>query len=394
MGYTISMLRRLLSEREKDLPLSTIGKLIKIAEERKDIISLGAGELDYTSPPLVIAAAKKALDKGFTHYSPAEGRVELREALSKKLKKENNINVSPEQIIVTVGATEGLLLSLMCSIDPGEGVLLPDPGFLGFKPVVEILNGMPLSVPLKEETRFTYEVEGMEQAIIPEKTRVLILNSPSNPTGQVIKRKELEEIADFAVEYNLLILSDEAYENFVYGVKQVSMGGLNGMGERVVTLHSFSKSFAMPGFRIGYASGPEELIKAMTKVHVFTSVCAPTVSQIAALQALKDRKATSRMVREYEKRGRFLHKRLNEIPGVSCLKPEGAFYLFPNIQSFGMKSLDFAEMLLKKAKVAVVPGTEFGRHGEGFIRVSYATELVKIKQAMDRIERVIKRLAK
>jgi len=384
------MLRNIISEREKDLPVSTIGNLLKIAEEDKSCISLGAGELDFSSSPGVIRATKKGLDKGETHYSPPQGRADFREALVKKLKQKNKIKTSPENIIVTTGSTEGIFLSLLCTVDPGEGVLIPDPGFLSYKPAVEVLNGMPLSVRLEESSRFRYSVEVMEKAIIPEKTRVMILNTPSNPTGTVMSKRELEEIADFAVEHNLLILSDEAYEDFVYGEKHISIGSLNGMGDRVVTLHSFSKTSAMPGFRLGYACGPEELVKAMAKVHVFTTICAPTISQIAGMQALKE--SSGKMVKEYDKRRRYIYKRVIGMEGFSCLEPKGAFYLFPNIKHFRMKSLKFAEMLLKKAKVAVVTGTEFGGGGEGYIRMSYATELGKIKSALDRVEKVLRRV--
>jgi len=382
------VLRDLISEREKELPVSTIGKLITIAEEDKSIISLGAGELDCSSSKGTVAAAKRALDRGETHYSPPQGRKDLREALVKKLGKENRIRVSPEGVVVTAGATEGILLGLMCCVDPGEGVLIPDPGFLAFRPAVEVLNGMPISIPLEEENGFSYDVDVMERVIIPEKTKAMIINSPSNPTGTVLKRKELEEIADFANEYGLLIISDEAYEKFVYGERHVSIGGLNGMEDRVLSLFSFSKSSAMPGFRVGYAAGPEKLIQAMTKLHIFTSICAPTVSQVAALEALKDRKGIEGIVREYDRRRKFLVKRVGEIPGFSCMEPKGAFYVFPSIKEFGISSMKFSELILKKASVAVVPGTEFGRMGEGFVRISYATELGKIKTAMGRIERV------
>ena len=386
------MLRDLISERERDLPLSTIGTLIALAEDGKGVISLGAGELDYGPPPGVVRATIRALKEGYTHYSPAPGRTELREALVKKLKKENKIRVNPDQVMVTTGATEGIFMSLLCTVDPGEGVLVPDPGFLAFTPAVELLNGMPLPVRLREEERFAYHTESMERAIVPKKTRVMIINTPANPTGQVMTKKQLEEVADFAVENELLILSDEAYEKFVYGVEHVSIGSLNGMDDQVVTLQSFSKSFAMPGYRVGYATGPLPLIRAMSKIHVFTSICAPTLSQRAAVQALKETAATARMVRAYDKRRTHMVKRVQEISGLSCLEPNGTFYVFVNIKELGMTSLRFSELLLKKAKVAVVPGTEFGRGGEGYIRLSYATAPKQVDVALDRIERVVKRL--
>ena len=387
-------MRKIISEREEELPVLTIGKLLHIAEEDKSVVSLGPGEPDFSAPKNVIRAAKRALDKGLTHYSPAAGRSDLKEAIIRKLSKDNKIHANPENIVITTGSTEAIMLGLMCSIDPGEGVMVPDPGFLAYRPSVEVLGGMPLPVPLHEEDGFQLDVERLEKAIIPEKTNVLILNSPSNPTGVVYDKKTLEEVAGFAVEYDLLIVSDEAYEKLVYGdAKHVSIGSLNGMEERVLTLQSFSKTYAMPGFRLGYAVGNAKLIAAMTKLHLFTSLCAPTVSQVAAIEALKgSQDPVKRMVKEYDRRRRMIVKRLNEIPGFRCTEPRGAFYAFPNISYYKMKSLKFSEWLLKNAKVAVAPGTEFGRMGEGFIRCSYATEYKKIEKAMDSIERAVKRI--
>ena len=388
------MKRNLISERESELPVMTIGRLLHIAEENKSIVSLGPGEPDFSAPKNIIAAAKRALDKGYTHYSPAGGRADLKEAIIKKLRKENKIRAGPENIVVTAGSTEAIMLGLMCTIDPGEGVMVPDPGFLAYRPTVEAINGMPIPIPLHEEDGFQIDVERMERQIIPEKTNALILNSPSNPTGTVFSRKVLEEIAGFAIEYGLLIISDEAYEKLVYGdAKHVSIGSLNGMEERVLTLHSFSKTYAMPGFRLGYAVGEEKLIAAMTKLHIFTSLCASTVSQVTAIEALKGtQEPVRKMVREYDRRRKMVVKRVNDIPGFRCAEPKGAFYAFPNISYYKMKSYRFAEWLLKNAKVAVVPGTEFGRMGEGFIRCSYATEYKKIEKAMNNIERAVRKL--
>ncbi len=390
------MVRRIISERGEELPVSTIGELIKIAEEGKGIISLGPGEPDFDSPRHIVNFACKRLREGYTHYSPPGGRSELKEAIVKKLKKDNKIDVSPDQVIVTTGSTEAILLALMCSIDPGEGVLIPDPGFLAYKPAVEILNGMPICVPHCERDGFQFKVDEAEKIIIPEKTNVMIINSPSNPTGVVFKKKTLEGIADFVNEYDLLVISDEAYEKLVYdGEKHISFASLNGMEKRTLTLHSFSKTYAMPGFRVGYAAGPENIIKAMKKIHIYSTVCAPTVSQEAALKALRGPQTpVKKMVEEYNRRRELIVKRLNEIPGFSCVEPKGAFYTFPNIKEFGMKSLMFSKWLLRKAKVAVVPGTEFGRCGEGYIRCSYATSYKKIENAMDRVESILKKLKK
>lgn len=390
------MLRDLISEREKDLPISTIGKMLKIAAESRYVISLGPGEPDFGSPQNIIRAAKKALGEGMTHYSPVGGRSDFKKAVIRKLKKDNGIEAVEENIIATCGSTEAILLALIATVDPGEGVMLPDPGFLSYKPTVEILNGMPIPVPLGEERGFQLDVDEMGKLVVPEKTRMLILNTPSNPTGAVSTRKVLEEVADFVVEYGLLVLSDEAYEKFVYGnAKHVSMGSLNGMEKHVVTLQSFSKTYAMPGFRIGYACGPEELIGAMTKLHIFSSLTAPTVSQVAAIEALRGpQSAVERMRKEYDRRRRMIVRRVREVPGWSCQEPDGAFYLFPNVKSMGMKSLRVSEWLLKEARVATIPGTEFGRQGEGFIRLSYATAYGKIEKAMDNIEKAVRKRKK
>lgn len=388
------MTRMIMSEREAELPVSTIGELIKVAEEGKGIISLGPGEPDFDTPKHIVDFACRMLRQGKTHYSPPSGREDLREAISKKLKKENKVFAGPDQIIVTSGSTEAIMLSLFCAIDPGEGVVIPDPGFLAYKPTVEILNGMPLCVPHCEEEGFQFSSERAEKIIVPEKTNVIIINTPSNPLGVVYNRRTLEEIADLATEYDLLVLSDEAYEKFVYdGEKHISFASLNGMEERTITLQSFSKTFAMPGFRVGYAAGPEKMINAMKKVHIYSSICSPTISQMAALEALRGPQAcVNKMAREYDRRRRLITSRLNEIPGFCCPRPKGAFYAFPSIKEFGKKSFDFSKWLIKNAKVATVPGTEFGRCGEGYIRCSYATAYEKIEEAMNRVEKTAKKL--
>jgi len=385
------MLRNLLSERERELPASRMAKLIKIAEESKDIISLGPGEPDFIPPEPVLNFIKKDIEK-YTHYSPPQGSSELKRALLKKLKNENKISASSDNIIVTSGSTESILLALMCIIDPGEAVMLTDPGFLSYKPTVEVLNGMPISIPLHEKDGFQLDIDTMKDLVVPEKTKAVIINTPNNPCGVVYKKKLLEEIAEFAMEYDLLIISDEAYEKFLYdNAKHISIASLNGMENHTMSLFTFSKTYAMTGFRVGYAVGPEKIIKSMTKLHLYTSICSPTISQAAAVEALKYTKYFNKILREYNKRRKFIIKRLKEM-GIMCAKPEGAFYVFPNITKFKMDSIQFSEFLLKKAKVAVTPGTEFGKHGEGFVRMSYATDYDKIVEAMDRIEKVIKKL--
>lgn len=384
------MLRDMISKRESELPPSTIGNMLKIAGENKKIISLGLGEPDFLPPPSVIASVKRNAAKA-THYAPTEGIAELRRAVAKKLRKENRMHVNADNVIITNGSNESIMIALMCTIDPGEEVLVPDPGFMDYRPVVEILNGYPMPYKISEEDDFELNPDSIKESINPGKAKVIVLNTPSNPTGNVMKRKTLEEVADIAVDNNLLVVADEAYEKFVYGKsKHVSMASLNGVQDNVITLQSFSKTYAMTGFRVGYSAGPEKIVNAMKKVHVYTSISAPTISQFAAIDALKTRKSYIEKARkEYEHRGSFLHKRLEEI-GLTCNTPQGAFYLFPGIRNLGLSSEKFAQMILEKAKVAILPGTEFGKHGEGFVRLSYATAYDRIAEAADRMEKVIK----
>ena len=382
-----------ISERELDLPRTQFVEIMKIAGERKDIISLGPGEPDFDTPKHIIDFAKKQLDLRKTHYTPIGGITEVKEAFAEKLKKENKIEVDPEkQIIVTVGAKEAILLSLMSLMDPGDSALVPNPGYVAYIPIIDSLNGRPLSLQLKLEENWENDLDRAKK-LMTDKTTLLILNSPSNPTGTVFSKKKLEEIADFARDNCLIILSDEAYEKFVYDdAKHISIGSLNGMENHIVSIYSFSKTYAMPGFRVGYAAGPEDIIKAMTRLKLGTTLSTPTISQLAAKYAVEStQKPVMGMLKEYSRRRKLMCKRLADI-GLDCGNPKGAFYMFPDIRKFGMSSVKFSKFLLEKAKVLVVPGTEFGKYGEGFIRMSYATSYQKIEEAMDRIERAVARL--
>jgi len=382
-----------ISERYFYLPDSEFTDIMRMAGEKKDIISLGPGEPDFTTPKHIIDFAKKKLDEGYTHYSPPVGRIETRETIAKKLKIDNNIKVDPEEIIVTCGSQEALFLAILALVDPGEKVLVPDPSFLAYIPMVETITGVPVSVPLLEKDGFEFDSDKVKQ-LIDKRTRVLLINTPGNPTGRILKKKTLEELADIAIEHDLVIFSDEAYEKFVYEKnKHISIGSLNGMKDHVVTFHSFSKSYAMPGWRVGYAAGPNEIIKSMTRIHMYSALCAPTVSQLAAIEALNgNQKCVEDMRREYDRRRKLIVRRIKEIPRMSCLEPEGAFYVFPNIKAMKMKSNEVVKLFLKEARVLTVPGTEFGRHGEGYIRMSYATSYEKIEEAMNRIEKVVRKL--
>ncbi|QQG40187.1 MAG: aminotransferase class I/II-fold pyridoxal phosphate-dependent enzyme [Candidatus Aenigmatarchaeota archaeon] len=391
--------RSIISERERNLPGTMIGRLLRMAEESRSVISLGPGEPDFCAPMYVIDAMKRAVSTCETHYSPTSGRKELKEAIVRKLKRENKIDASPENVIVTNGSTEAIMLSLMCLVDPGEEVLVPDPGFLGYIPTIELLNGFAVSVPLRQSENFQMTGDAIRAQIVnPKKLRAIIINTPGNPTGTVLKKRALEEIADVAIEYNVPILSDEAYERFVYGsAKHVSIASLNGMEDYVVTFQSFSKTFAMPGFRIGYAVGPKPLIEAMSKLHIYTTLCAPTPSQMAATVALNDtknaKKSVGAMVMEYARRRRLILKRLREIKGFRVDNPEGAFYLFPSFQfKKRMTSAELVEWMIRNARVSAVPGSEFGRYGEGYVRFSYATAYDLIEKAMDRLESAAKKM--
>ncbi len=379
-----------LSEREQELPDAVIGKIIKIAVENKDIISLGPGEPDFSLPKPIISIIKKYANK-CNHYAPPGGISGLKKEIIKKIRKDNKIQANPENIIVTCGSQEALLLATACTLDVSEQIILPNPGFLGFLPTFELFNANPRFVRLKEEEKFEINPDEVKKLIDKKKTKVLLINSPANPTGGIIRKKILEELADIAIENDMYIFSDEAYEKIIYEGKHYSIGALNGMDEHVVTFQSFSKTYAMCGFRIGYAIGPNKLIQAMTKTHIYSTICAPTISQLVGKEVLKlSNKHIGRMIKEYKRRRDLIVKRLNQM-GLRLSKPAGAFYAFPNIQQYSKKSYKFAHDLLIKGKVATIPGVEFGTYGEGYIRCSYATDYKLIEEAMDRMEKFLRK---
>ena len=378
-----------ISEREQELPEVLIPELLAIAAERKDIISLGPGEPDFITPKPILNYASKIIDKN-THYSAPAGKTELREAIVKKLRKENNIKADVENVVVGCGSQELLFSAFLATLDVSEQVIVPNPGYLGYVPAIELVDGVPVYVKLEEEDDFEVNPDRIREVIDKKKTKVILINSPSNPTGTVLSRKVLEEIADIAVENDAYIFSDEAYEKLVYEKKHLSIGSLNGMENHVVTFHTFSKTFAMAGFRVGYASGPKALIDAMIKAKHYMSIAPPTFSQALAVKALTiSNSYINNMVKEYNRRRKFIVKRLNQI-GLRTKMPYGAFYAFSNVKHLTSNSLDFARKLLREAKVAVVPGTDFGKYGEGYLRFSYATKLPLIEEAMNRIERFLK----
>ncbi len=380
-----------ISDRELELPDAVIGTLLKLAVEDKNVISLGPGEPDFVTPKPIRDYTKKIVDKA-THYGAPQGNIELREAICRKLIKENKIKADPENVIVTCGSQEAIFVSLLTSLDVNEEIIVPNPSYLVYTPAVELVSGVHIFLELREDEDWRINPDRLKKLINKKKTHGIIINTPSNPLGTVLDRKLLEEIADIAVENELYIISDEAYEKLIYGKKHVSIGSLNGMNDYIVSLFTFSKSYAMCGYRLGYAVGPEKLITAMNKVSHYITLSAPTISQLAGVKALSiSGKYVERMRKEYDRRRQFIVKRLNEI-GLRTKMPYGAFYTFSSIKDVSKKnSYNFAKDLLNKSRVAVVPGTEFGKFGDGYIRCSYATEMSKIKIAMDRIEKFLRK---
>ena len=378
-----------ISERETELPEAVIGKLLKLAAEDKSVVSLGAGEPNFPLPKPLVEYIPKIADK-CNHYSPSGGRKELLSAICKKLKKDK-INCHPDNIVVTCGSQEAITLATACTLDVSEQVIIPSPSFLGYLPTFELFDAFPVLLQLKEEENWNINPDELRKLIDVKKTKAILINTPSNPTGNVLSKKILEEIADIAVQYDLYIFSDEAYEDLVYNVQHVGPASLNGMEKHVVIFKTFSKSYAMCGFRVGYAVAPRLLAEAMRKTHIYTTLCAPTISQMLAVKALQlDRKYIEAMRKEYDKRRRFIYKRLNEL-GLNTVEPKGAFYTFSNISSLGGESFKVSHDILNKVKVAVMPGKEFGIYGEGYIRCSYATELNKIEEAMNRLAEYVRK---
>ena len=382
-----------LSDRLELVNPSEIRKLFDLAQGVEGLISLGIGEPDFDTPEHIKEYAKEALDKGMTHYSPNAGLMMLREAVAKKLKEQNGIEADPKtEIMILTGANQAFLMGLAAFLKDGEEVLIPAPMFVTYAPAVVLAGGTPVEVPTYEENEFRLSVDDLEKKVT-EKTRALIINTPNNPTGAVLTRKDVEEIADFAVEHDLIVFSDEVYEHFVYdGVKNHSIASLDGMFERTITVNGFSKTFAMTGWRLGFVAAPSWIIEKMTRFQMYNSTCPVTFVQYAAAKGLEDErswKAVEEMRREYDRRRNLVWKRLNEM-GLPTVKPKGAFYIFPRVRDTGLSSKEFSELMLKEARVAVVPGSAFGKAGEGYIRISYATAYEQLEEAMDRMEKVLK----
>ncbi len=386
-------MRNPLSKKITGIQPSGIRKFFDIVSEMKDAISLGVGEPDFDTPWHIREEGIYSLEKGRTFYTSNAGLKELKEEITHYLKRRCNLSYEPNQVIVTIGGSEAIDIGLRAMLDPGDEVLIPQPSYVSYLPCVTLADGVPVIIELKAENEFRLTKQELLDAIT-EKTKVLIMPFPNNPTGGIMERKDLEEIAEVIIEKDLFVISDEIYSELTYGQDHVSIACLPGMKERTIVINGFSKSYAMTGWRLGYAAGPKEIIDQMIKIHQFAIMCAPTTSQYAAVEALRNGDDDVATMREaYDQRRRYLVTRLNEM-GMPCFEPKGAFYVFPCIKAFGMTSDEFANALLQEEKVAVVPGTAFGDCGEGFLRISYAYSIENLKVALDRIESFIKKLQK
>jgi aminotransferase len=385
-------MRNFLAENVVNIKPSGIRKFFDIVAEMKDAISLGVGEPDFDTPWHIREEGIYAFERGKTFYTSNSGLKDLRIEISNYLQRTQKISYNPDnEILVTVGGSEAIDIGLRAVLNPEDEVIIPQPSYVSYAPCTVLAGGKPVIIELKAENEFRLTPEQLLGAITP-KTKVLILPYPNNPTGAVMGKEDLEGIAKIAVEKDILVMSDEIYSALTYNGEHVSIASLPGMKERTILINGFSKAYAMTGWRLGYACGPEEIIKQMTKIHQFAIMCAPTISQYAAIEALKNGdESVEEMRKSYNQRRRFLIHKFKEI-GLECFEPFGAFYVFPCIKEFGMTSEEFATRLLQEEKVALVPGTAFGECGEGFVRISYAYSIENLKIALERIEKFIKRL--
>ncbi len=371
---------------------SGIRKFFDIVSEMKDAISLGVGEPDFDTPWHIRDEAIYSLEKGRTFYTSNSGLKELREEISNYIMRRYDVSYQPEgEIMITVGGSEAIDIAMRAMLDPGDEVLIPQPSYVSYEPCCLLANGKPVIIELQAEHEFRLTPQQLEAAITP-RTKLLVLPFPNNPTGAVMERKDLEAVAKIVEKYDLYVLSDEIYAELTYLDDYVSIASLPGMRERTILINGFSKSYAMTGWRLGYACGPQAIIRQMLKIHQYAIMCAPTTSQYAAIDALRNGDGdVQRMREEYNTRRKYLMRRFKEM-GLPCFEPFGAFYTFPCIKEFGMTSEEFAQKLLDAQKVAVVPGTAFGACGEGFLRISYAYSLDDLRVALDRIEAFIREL--
>ena len=370
----------------QDMKPSGIRKFFDIVSEMPDAISLGVGEPDFDTPWHVVDEGIYSLERGKTYYTSNSGLIELREEICKWYERKYNVSYNPAtESIITVGGSEGIDLALRAMLNPGDEVIIPEPSYVSYVPCVSLAGGKPVIIDLKNENKFKLTEEELASHIT-DKTKVLILSYPNNPTGAIMTKEDLEPIAELAKKHDLYVISDEIYSELTYTEEpHFSIASLPGMQKRTIVINGFSKAYAMTGWRLGYALAPKDIAKLMVKIHQFCIMCAPTTSQYAAIEALKNGdKDIANMRKSYDERRRYLLKRLSDI-GMPAFEPQGAFYIFPSIQGFGMSSDEFATKLLESQKLAVVPGNAFGNSGEGFIRISYAYSIDQLREALDRI---------
>ena len=386
------MTKKKISDKMSKVKPSGIRRMFDLAQGVPDIISLGIGQPDFNTPEYIKEAMKKALNENFTKYSPNMGYLDLRKAIANKYEDEYNLKYSADDIIVTCGACEALYIICQAVLNPGDEVLIPDPGFLTYPAQVILSNAKPVLYKTQEENNFKIDINEIENKISP-KTKMIVLNFPNNPTGAVMTGKELTEIINLIIKKDILILSDECYEKLIYdGLKHISIPTM-GVKDRTFIVNSFSKSYSMTGWRIGYLLAPPEYVYHINLVHQMNTACANSATQIACIEALQNQDESSKfikmMVSEFDKRRKFIFNNINKINGLSCKLTKGAFYYLINIKNTGMTSREFSELLIKEAKVVTIPGNEFGDIGEGYVRVAYTTGIDTLKEALDRIKNVL-----
>ena len=386
------MMRDPLSKKVTGLAPSGIRKFFDLVSEMPEAISLGVGEPDFDSPWRIREEGIYALEQGKTFYTSNAGLKELKEEIGRYLRRKINVDYDPaSEIVVTVGGSEGIDIALRAMLDPGDEVLIPQPSYVSYLPCTVLADGKPIVIPLKQENEFKLTAEELEESITP-RTKILVLPYPNNPTGAIMTKEDLEPVAKVVKEHDLFVLSDEIYSELTYGTAHASIASLPGMKERTLVINGFSKGFAMTGWRLGYICGPRAIAEQMVKIHQYAIMCAPTNSQYAAVEALKNCESeVERMRVAYNQRRRYLVHEFRRMK-LDCFEPFGAFYIFPNIKEFGMSSEAFATRFLEEEKVAVVPGSAFGECGEGFLRVSYAYSLEDLKEAIGRLGDFVGRL--
>ena len=383
---------KLLSRNAVEIKPSGIRKFFDIASTMEGVVSLGVGEPDFRTPWQIRSAAIHSLERGNTRYTSNRGLDSLREAIAEYTERKYGVSYAPAtEILVTVGGSEAIDITLRALIEPGDEVIIPQPSYVCYEPITRLVGGVPVILNTKAENNFKVTPEEL-RALITEKTKLLILPYPCNPTGAIMERADLEAISEVLRDTNIGILSDEIYAELTFGSKHVSISSVDGMRERTIVINGFSKAFSMTGWRLGYACGPAPLIKEITKIHQYAIMCAPTTSQYAAIEALRScEDEVARMLEEYDTRRRIIVNGFNRL-GLTCREPKGAFYAFPCISSTGLSSEEFCERLLYAKKVALVPGTAFGESGEGFVRASYCYSTEHIKEALSRIREFLREL--